>query len=291
MMLKVAAHTDVISQDFEHALDVAQELGIEHIDLRDLWNKNIIDLSDSEVRDVRSSVTRHGLKVCSLSPYLFFLPLREREGEVTHRGSHSEHVDRLKRAVELAKVFDTNLVKCWSFIKDDQFIRFPSYFVQPFSVREKIIERFQKPMQIAEEAGVILAMESCHHSNTGTGIQVCQLIDELGSKNVKLLWDPCNSFYASGQDPYPYEYEQVKEYIVAVDVKDKIIDTRTGRYEHTVMGNGNKIYWPEILQRLLKDNYQGPLVLESEYAPKGGTVEDGTRESLKRLREMMSSLE
>ena len=290
-MLKLSLHTDVISQDFDHALKVAKELGFQYIDLRDIWNKSIVDLSDAEVQDVAGLIKKYGLKVSSLSPFLFFLPLRESEDEVMHRGSYSGHLAQLKRAVELAKLFDTDLIKCWCFLRDSQFVPFPSYFPQPFSVREKIIERFQQPIRIAEEAGVILALESCHHSNAGTGIMVCNLIEELGSKHVRLLWDPCNSFFTSGQDVYPYEYQQVKDYIVGIDVKDKIIDTSTGRFDHTVMGEGNKVYWPEILQALVKDNYQGILVLESEYAPAGGTVEDGTRASLAVLKNMMSVLE
>ena len=289
-MFKLAVHTDLLGPNFNHALDVARELGIEHLSMRGLWNKSIVDLSDSEIRDVKSSVLKYGLKVCSISPDLFFLPLREGEDEITRRGSYLDHVNMLKRAVELAEIFDTNIIKCWSFLIDKQFTPHPHWLAQPFSVWEKIIERFQKPIQIAEEAGVILAIESCHHSNAGTGMLVCKLIDELGSKNVRLLWDPSNSFYTSGQDPYPYEYEHVKDYIACVDVKDKIIDTRLGKNVDTIMGKGNKIYWPGILQRLLEDNYQGPIVMESPYKPKGGTIEDGAKENIKELKEMISSL-
>lgn len=288
-MFKLSLHTDVISQDFDHALKVAKELGFQYIDLRDLWNKGILDLSDTEIRDVVGLIKKYKFKVSSLSPFLFFLPLREGEDDVTHRGSYSGHLVQLKRAIELAKLFDTDLIKCWCFMRDPQFVPFPSHFSQPFSVKEKIIERFQKPIRMAEEAGVILALESCHHSNAGTGIMVCKLIDKLGSNNVRLLWDPCNSAFTCGQDVYPYEYQQVKDYLVGVDIKDKIIDTRTGRFEHAAMGTGNKVYWPEILQALIKDDFQGIVVLESEYAPAGGTLEDGTRASLAVLESMISN--
>lgn len=287
-MLKLSLHTDLISQDFDYALKVAKNLDFKYIDLRTISHKSIVDLTDEEVRDVANIIKRYGLEVSSLSPFLFFLPLREREDEVTRFGSYSEHLTQLKRAVELAKLFDTDLIKCWCFLKERQTYPLPSYFPKPFSVREKIIERFQKAIRIAEEAGVILAMECCPHSNAGTGIMVRSLIDELGSKNVRLLWDPCNSFFTSGQDVYPYEYQQVKDYIVGIDVKDKNIDTFTGRSEHALMGEGKKIFWPEILQALVRDDYQGILVLESEYTPTGGTMEDGTRANIATLKNMMS---
>ena len=290
-MFKLGIHTLTISQDFAHVLDVMDEVGLEYIDLRELWGKNIVDLSDSEIQDIKSLIKKHGVKVCCISPWVFFrMPLRKTEDEPTYGESYTQHLDKLKRAVELAKVFDTDLVRCFSFESEIAFEGNP-FFGHGFDAWKVLVERFQKPVKIVEEAGVTLALESCHLTNTGTGLMVCKLIDELGSKNVKLLWDPCNSYYASGVDPYPYEYEKVKDYIVYIDIKDKVIDKRYMTNAHVLIGEGNKIYWPEILQALKEDNYKGVISLETAYTPKGGTREDGTKESLRRVRQMIDLLE
>ena len=290
-MFKLGVHSLAINQDFAHVLDVMNEVGLEYVDLRDLWGKNIVDLSDSEIQNVKSLVKKHGVKVCCISPWVFFrMPLRKTEDEPTYGESYAQHLDKLKRAAELAKVFDTDLIRCFSFENEIAFEGSP-FFGHGFNAWETLLERFQKPVKIAEEAGVTLALESCHLTNTGTGLMVCKLIDELGSENVKLLWDPCNSFYASGVDPYPYEYEKVKSYIVYIDIKDKVIDKRYMKNAHALIGEGNKIYWPEILRALGDDKYQGVISLETAYTPKGGTREDGTKESLWRLRQMIASLE
>jgi sugar phosphate isomerase/epimerase len=155
----------------------------------------------------------------------------------------------------------------------------------------KIIDRFKKPVKLAEEAGVTLALESCHHVNTGTGLLVGKLIDEFGSNKIRLLWDPINSFYASGEDPYPYEYERIKQYIVYIDIKDALIDKRLNLYQFCQLGEGNKVSWPKILRALIEDDYQGVIALEAVALPAVGTKEEVTREFYRRLRELLASLE
>ena len=289
-MLKFGLSIPRQGEDFDRVLDSADELELKYIDLRSIGDKNVVDLSDSEVQEIRNLVKKHGAKVCSISPFLFFrLPLTEGDDEVTIRGSYSEHLNMLNRALELAGVFDTNIIRCFSF--ETEFLFSPcSYKGLPFDIWGKIIERLQKATRIAEAAGVILALENCYWCNLGTGLLVAKAIDEIGSKNLRLWWDPANSVMASGENPYPDEYEQVKDYIVSIDMKDEIIDKRYNYWSHVAMGQGNKLNWPDIFQALIRDNYQGVILLESTYIPEGGTIFDGAKESFSNVRQMLASL-
>jgi sugar phosphate isomerase/epimerase len=121
-MLKVGIHSSVIDSDLGYTLSVMNDLGIKYIDLRDFWGKNIVDLSDVEVRDAQGLIKKHGINVTCISPWVFFkLPLRESEVEQTIVGSYNEHMRKLERAIELAEVFDTNLIRCFSFANEIRF--------------------------------------------------------------------------------------------------------------------------------------------------------------------------
>ena len=49
---RVAVINDEISQDFGHAVDVAsREFGMNWIELRGMWNKNILKLDSKEIDD------------------------------------------------------------------------------------------------------------------------------------------------------------------------------------------------------------------------------------------------
>ena len=44
----ISACSDEISQDLATALDVLEAEQIEHVDLRGVWGKNVVELSDEE---------------------------------------------------------------------------------------------------------------------------------------------------------------------------------------------------------------------------------------------------
>src|SRR5712692_9731074 len=69
--LPIAAITDEFSPDLETALDVMQEIGMTGVELRVVWGKNILDLSDEELGRVLSIVRTRGLRAVSIaSPLL-----------------------------------------------------------------------------------------------------------------------------------------------------------------------------------------------------------------------------
>lgn len=287
-MLKFGLSVTLKGQDIDDILDSVEKLGLEYIDLRTIGNQNITDLSNSRIKLIKEALKKHEIKVSAISPFLFFrLPLTERENEKTIRGTYNEHLSILNRAIELSKVFNNNIIRCFSFETEFLFSK-SGYKDLPFDIWGKVIERLQKATQIAESGGVILAIENCHWCNLGTGLLVVKAIKEIGSKNVRLWWDPANSAMASGENPYPEEYEQIKDYIVSIDMKDVIIDKRYNYWSHVAIGQGNKVNWTNIFKSLKKDNYQGIINYESAYVPKNGTINDGAIESFSNVRQMLA---
>jgi hypothetical protein len=77
--IPIAAITDEFSPDLETALHVMQEIGMSAAELRVIWGKNIMDLSDDELERVREITTAMGFKVISIaSPLLKCCPIRRR---------------------------------------------------------------------------------------------------------------------------------------------------------------------------------------------------------------------
>ena len=69
--IPIAAITDEFSPDLEIALRAMQEIGMSAAELRVIWGKNILDLSDDELERVREITTSLGFKVISIaSPLL-----------------------------------------------------------------------------------------------------------------------------------------------------------------------------------------------------------------------------
>src|ERR1039458_4823585 len=70
-LFPIAAITDEFSQDIEAAVRSMAEIGMGGAELRMVFGKNVIDLTDAELHHAREIVGRHGLEIVSIaSPLL-----------------------------------------------------------------------------------------------------------------------------------------------------------------------------------------------------------------------------
>src|SRR5205814_1719242 len=116
--MQLAAITDEISQDFEHALDVLLEYGATGAELRGLWGTNIADLSDDQVTRARTALRARGLRAVCLATPFYKCDLAyatENEGEAAGRmhlakpRGLEQQMEMLGRCIRLAHTFETSL--------------------------------------------------------------------------------------------------------------------------------------------------------------------------------------
>src|SRR5271155_656975 len=71
-IFKVAVISDEISPDFDHACSViATEFGLEWVELRSLWGKNILNLDDAELTKAIGILEKYNLRVTDIASPLF----------------------------------------------------------------------------------------------------------------------------------------------------------------------------------------------------------------------------
>src|ERR1041385_8630250 len=71
-VFQLSVITDEISQDFGHAVEVAaNEFGVGFVELRGLWNKNIVNLDAKEVSEVQNLLKKYDVKVTDIASPLF----------------------------------------------------------------------------------------------------------------------------------------------------------------------------------------------------------------------------
>jgi hypothetical protein len=121
---RVAVINDEITQDFERACAIAAgAFGMEWIELRAMWNKNVLNLDSKEVADARRILEKYKLRVTDIASPLFkvdwpgvppskFSPQGAQFGADFTFGQQDEVFER---GIELAKVFETDRVRCFDF--------------------------------------------------------------------------------------------------------------------------------------------------------------------------------
>ena len=65
-MVKLSGFADEISPDLGTQLDTLESLGIRYLELRAVWDKNVLDLSDKQIDQVKSELDRRGIGVSAI---------------------------------------------------------------------------------------------------------------------------------------------------------------------------------------------------------------------------------
>ena len=294
--MQLAAITDEISQDFDHALDVMAEYGATGAELRGLWGTNIADLSDEQTQQARASLKARGMTVVGLATPFFkcdLLPVTHEGGEVSGpmhlaqtRGLEQQ-MALLERCIRLADVFETRLLRVFAFWRKDA--------LTP-DIEARIVDAFGPAIDLAAKHGITLGLENEHACLIGSGAEAAHLLSQINSPTLRAVWDPGNAF-TLGETPFPDGYEAVKPYITHVHVKDaRMVDTSDHgkQAEWCVMGEGAIDYAGQFAA-LKRDGYKGWISLETHYKPATGsgtdgkgTPEDGSRPSLAYLQKALA---
>ena len=281
-MLKLGTITDGISRNFEYALDTMVETGLEYVELQYLWEKQVGDLTDTDIERVKGLIEARNLKVSCISHHnLSALPVDTAVVAPAYR----EHITTLQRCINVAQALGTNLVRIFSFRKE--MVLFGAEPVISEGAWAMLMNRLEEPLQIADAAGITLVMETAISGNVTSALLARKLIDALDVPHLKVLWDPCSSLYCT-EVPYPDGYEAIREHIVHVHLKDGVVNLPAATFDFCAMRQGQMDpYYNDIVGALKRDGYEGAISLESVYTPVGGTREDGFRESLPVFMELM----
>ena len=280
-MAKLGVITDGISREFEHALAVMQEFGLRYAELQYLWDKEVGDLDDAEIARAQTLLVQYGLEVSCISRHNF-AGLSVGETKVGDE-AHTRHMTALRRSIDMAQALDCGLVRIMSFRKE--MILFGSGGSEVWYVSRGAWENFKRlldpAVQLAEDRGITLVVETGNNAVITSAYLGRKLIDEVGSKYLKVFWDPANALYCN-EPAYPEGYEALRGgYLGHLHVKDCRVAIPQARVDQCRLGDGQMAsFFEEIAAALERDNFQEVVSLESVYRPDGRTFEDGFRASV-----------
>jgi L-ribulose-5-phosphate 3-epimerase len=257
--------SDEISQDFGHACEVAvSKFGMRWIELRTLWDKNIVELDSSEVAEAARLVRKHGLRVSCIAGPLYKVdwpgaPVPAHNEQRDHFNASftfDQQDEVLDRSIALAKTFAAFRVRCFDFWRlDDQ---------GPYRAAMNLA--LQNAAERAGRQGITLVLENEHACNTATGAEAAQVLAQVQSKHFMLNWDPGNAAMA-GEVPFPGGYDLLpKDRIGLCHCKDVAINGSAREWAQ--VGKGI-IDWAGQFMALKRDGYRGVISLETHWRGAG----------------------
>jgi sugar phosphate isomerase/epimerase len=168
--------------------------------------------------------------------------------------AYQKHFEGLKRCIKLAKELETNMVRVMSFRKE--MIIFgqngAEKWVASTGAWDKLLKLMEGPVQLAEDEGITLAVETGNNAMITSCWLGKKLIDDLGTKNLKIIWDIPNTLYCT-EIPYPDGYEEVKEHLAHIHIKDCVSDISRATVRFCPLGEGDKVFTDQKMEPLKMD--------------------------------------
>jgi len=279
---RLSVINDEISQDFDHSCYVAaKDFGLQWIELRGMWNKNITDLNATEIADARKILEKYQLRVTDIASPLFKVdwpgaPLSKEspQHDQFHADFDFKQQDKLiEHCIELTKAFQTDRLRCFDFWRLED----------PKPYRAAINDKLRQAADTCAKSNVILLLENEMACNTGTGEEGAATLAAVTNKNFMINWDPGNAGTFPGNVPYPHGYDALpKDRIGHCHCKD-VIRKPDGKYDWAPVGGG-LVDWVGQFQALKRDGYHYAVSLETHWRG-AETPEASTRISMKGLKD------
>lgn len=239
--MQLSIFADEINRDDPvRALHLAREWGIEFIEVRSLPGGRFPAVAEEVLESFKSMIEDAGLRVSGVSPGFSKKLVEDPTVE-------EDFTTGLPKACEWARKLGTNLVSGFGFRRGDAKER-PS----------QVVDYCARMADIAGQKGCRLVLENEAVCWGATGIEAAEIIRAVNSDNFKLCWDPGNSAKAGSKSPFPDEYEEVKDLVSHVHMKN--FDADSGVWQLIEEG---VVDWPGQISALKAANYGGFLVVET----------------------------
>jgi 3-dehydroshikimate dehydratase len=249
-MIRLSAFADEISPDLNEQVEVLLSEGIHFIDFRGAWHTNILDLSDEQVVKAREILDANGIGVAAIGSPI---------GKVPVDTPLEVHMERFERALTVAKLFSTKYIRIFSFYPPQSA---GAGIPDPAMYREDVLRYLREMTARASAAGIVLVHENEKGIYGDTIARNVDLLQSIDNPYLRAVLDPAN-YLQCQQTPYPDAYDAIRPWLEYVHVKDVSADGTL-----VVAGQGEG-HWPDLLQRLRADGYDGYLALEPHLAAAG----------------------
>ena len=280
---RIAAITDEFSPDIETAVRSMSSIGMTGAELRMVFGKNIIDLTDEELDRAIAIVRGAGLEILSIASPLLKCVLpnapavdaRFQQDMFAAKHTFEDQPRLTTRAFEIARRTGARIIRVFSYWRT----------VQPDACFDRIVTALRDLADQASKHNLIIGLENEHACNIATAAETARVLAALDHPNLKVVWDPANAV-VSGEKAVPEGYSLLPpSRIEHVHAKDCTMDGHKPLW--CELGQGI-VGWRPQIDALLRDGYKGWISLETHWQGPGGNKHEASMMCGRRLAELVA---
>jgi len=252
-MFTISAFADEISPEPQEQIDVLKKCGVRHIEFRSIHKTNVLSLSDAQIAEFKALLDREGFKLSAIGSPI---------GKIRIDEPFEPHLEKLKRAFDLCKVFGTPNVRIFSYYPPENF----DGNWAPY--RDEVLKRMRTKASLAEKNDIMLFHENEHRIYGDSPERVADLFESVKSPNLKAAYDPAN-FVFCGYDPLS-GWKASKPFTAHLHIKD----WKKGAVHGSIPGEGEGEI-PTVMADAVKMGYKGFATMEPHLlggGPTGGVT-------------------
>jgi sugar phosphate isomerase/epimerase len=256
-MMKISLIPNDFSMDLEAVFKLCQEENVHYVELGYMWDKSILDLSESELTKVENLMKQYGLKAASIQTQI--LKVYPPNSKLSAPGSKNMHRDyeynlsRIDRALEIATRLNAPYIVSYSFfthlggITEENWQRL-------FNAYATIIEKCKK-------ANKTMVVEVEGDTYVRTIDDYLKLFTHFNSPHLQANFDFAN-LHSAQRIFTRADFDRFYQFVPYFHVKDrKLPKFKFLPSKGAVFGEGN-IEWKQILPWFAEKQFSGFLSIE-----------------------------
>jgi sugar phosphate isomerase/epimerase len=240
---------EVDKEDFDEAVRLGVEAGATGIELRGgIWGRRVQQIDDDEVKRVQDVLAKYGVKImCIGSPV----------GKCSHDNAAelAEHQKMFERMVELAKAFDTMVIRGFGLWNPNR--KSGDRENRPGVANYlDIIVPFLGPIaKLAAREGLTFSLENEGATVAGSCAEALEVANALGdTPGFSFCWD-VNNGIGCDEPAFPDGYDLIKGRMTHLHIKPNA-DKELDPIRETEMG------YVDLIKKVLADGYTGAVSIE-----------------------------
>ncbi|MBC7237459.1 MAG: sugar phosphate isomerase/epimerase [Chloroflexi bacterium] len=206
-MFTLSGFADEISPDLETQFQVLKDLGLRYVELRSVWDQNILSIDDAGIAKIQDALQKYDIRVSAIGSPI---------GKIKIDDPFEPHLRAFRRALELAERLGCRYIRLFSFYVPEG---------EADAYRGQVMERMRALLEEARGHDVVLLHENERHIYGDIPRRCRDLLQTLDSPQLRMTFDPAN-FIMCGVRPYSEAYPLVQEYVEYLHIKDGLLDDK-----------------------------------------------------------------
>jgi len=258
----VSVFGDEVSEDFEEQCAEISRSGLTHLELRGAFGKNVLQLTDPELRKIEQCLDRHGIAISGIASPVNKLPY-------TLDGRQQE-LEKLRGVARIATALGVRNIRI-----------FTPFITGTGPGFEQVSEWLRDQIRVAREHDLVLLVENDGAAWAAYPDNARHMFDTFGGPHFKAVLDFANAV-SNDYDPLAEWLPWLLPHLASLHIKD----IAKGGAEALPAGKGDGQIAPS-LKWLVQRGWRGSLILEPHLQHLGLSGVDAYRLALAGLNECL----